>query len=398
MREVKLANTTHRSRLSARLRLSAVTALCLTFGAGAAFAGSTDSLVAEIPAATDSAAGQFMSAPVEAPVSQSIRELVARSDSLPAPASFEEVTHLREFYAARNYEPLWVQGPGALGKTEMLLAALRQFELRSPANLAPVITAIDLRRSSWAPAQVAELDWALSLALLRGAVDPSDPLATGPHANALGAVATAKNQMLAFGQWLPRDPGFWQLRAAVGEYQKIADTGGWPVGITGKAKEEFALGERSEQIALLRQRLTVTGDYAAPAFVAVPVDPATIDPTDVEPAAGTPDLMVMDQALIDGIMQFQARHGLFADGVVGKNTLDALNVPVEARLRTMLINLRRLQLANRDYGSDYVMVNIAGQQMTLVQNGRITLSSDVIVGRDDRRTPEVDSAITRIEF
>jgi murein L,D-transpeptidase YcbB/YkuD len=202
-------------------------------------------------------------------------------------------------------------------------------------------------------------------------------------------------------QWLPNDPGFWQLRQAVDRYQKIALAGGWPAGITGKDKKEFELGARSDQIALLRQRLTVTGDYvetAAPAIASTPVDLAKINPLGVEPAAGAPDLRVMDQALIDGIKHFQTRHGLFADGVVGKMTLDALNVPVESRLRTMMINLRRLQLANRELGGDYVMVNIAGQQMRLVRNGVTTMTSDVIVGTNDHRTPEVESAITRIEF
>ena len=153
--------------------------------------------------------------------------------------------------------------------------------------------------------------------------------------------------MVVLAQWLPNDPGFWQLRQAVDSYQKIALAGGWPIGISGKDKEEFLLGARSDQIALLRQRLAVTGDYAetaAPAVASMPVELAKINPLGVEPAAGTPDPRVVDQALIDGIKHFQARHGLFADGVVGKMTLDALNVPVESRLRTMMINLRRLQL------------------------------------------------------
>jgi murein L,D-transpeptidase YcbB/YkuD len=248
---------------------------------------------------------------------------------------------------------------------------------------------------------MAEMDWALTLAVLRGGVNPADPLAASPQPQALMAVATAKDPMVALAQWLPNDPGFWQLRGAVDSYQKIAQSGGWPTGITGKDKEEFLLGARSDQIALLRQRLAATGDYvetAVPAVASTPVELAKINPLGVEPAAGTPDPRVMDQALIDGVKHFQARHGLFADGVVGKMTLDALNVPVESRLRTMMINLRRLQLANREFGADYVMINIAGQQMALVRNGVTTMTSDVIVGAVDHRTPEVESAITRIEF
>lgn len=398
MRDVYLATTTQRSRLLARLRWTAVTALYLTFGAGAAFAGATDSLPADAPAIVDSAPGRFMSAPIEVPVSDMIRDLMARSDSLPAATSFAELSHLREFYATRGYEPLWVRAGGPFAQGDALLAGLRAFDIQSPADLSPVITAIEARRMLGSPAQMAELDWALSLAVLRGAVDPIDPLATGPQPQALTAIATAKDPLAAFGRWLPRDPGFWQLRQAVDDYQKIAAAGGWPTGITGKDKQEFAFGVRSDQIALLRQRLLVTGDYAAPMYVSTPVDRATVDLTTIAPAAGIADPMIMDQALIEGVKHFQERHGLFADGVVGKMTLDALNVPVESRLRTMMINLRRLQIADRDYGADYVMVNIAGQQMTLIRNGATAMTSDVIVGAVNHRTPEVESAITRIEF
>src|SRR5262245_5904443 len=401
MRETHPSNPTQWSRLLARVRWSTVTALCLTFGAGGAWAETSDSLPADTSAMVDSAPGQFMAAPIEIPISELIRTLMAHSESLPASTNFAELSALREFYAARNYEPPSVHAGCPFPEGDTLLAALRQFDVHRPADLAPVIAAIESRRTSVQPMAMAEMDWALTLAVLRGGVNPADPLATGPQPQALIAVAAAKDPMVALAQWLPNDPGFWQLRQAVDSYQKIALAGGWPTGITGKDKKEFELGARSDQIALLRQRLAVTGDYvetAAAAVAGLPVDLAKINPIGVEPAAGTADPQMMDQALIDGIKHFQARHGLFADGVVGKMTLDALNVPVETRLRTMMINLRRLQLANRELGADYVMVNIAGQQMMLVRHGTIAMTSDIIVGTNDHRTPEVESAITRIEF
>jgi murein L,D-transpeptidase YcbB/YkuD len=371
----------------ARLRWTAVTAIYLTFAGGAAIAGATDSPPADSPAMNAPAAGQFMAAPIEVSLADPIRALLARSDALPVAASFEELTLLREFYAARNYEPLWVHGVSPLTQVDALLAELRAYDMQSQADLSQVASAIEARRPSLLPAQMAELDWSLSLALLRGAIDPADPLAAGPRPQVLAAVAAAKDPVTVVGQWLPSDPRFWRLRQAVDSYQKIGAAGGWPVGIAGKTKEEFAFGVRSDQIALLRERLAVTGDYVAPLVAA-----ASADPT------GVSDPMVMDQALIEGVKRFQIRHGLFADGVVGKMTLDALNEPVEARLRTMMINLRRLQLADRKFGADYVMVNIAGQQMKLVRNGMTKIAADVIVGTVDNRTPEVTSAINRIEF
>ena len=54
----------------------------------------------------------------------------------------------------------------------------------------------------------------------------------------------------------------------------------------------------------------------------------------------------MDSALYDaaveaGVKQFQQRHGFEADGVVGKGTLAAMNVPVKARIDQLRVNLDR---------------------------------------------------------
>ena len=396
MRDHSLATAARPSGLQLRLRWTAALALCLGCAAGAAVAN--DSLPVDTTVIAAAEPGQFMAAPIEMSLADPIRTLLARSDSLPAAASFAELTQLREFYAARNYEPVWVHGASPLLQVDALLAEMRGFDMQSPADLAPVLSAVESRRLSIMPAQMAELDWSLTLALLRGAIDPADPLAAGPHPQALTAVATAKNPLAVVAQWLPSDPGFWQLRQAVDSYQHLAASGGWPVGITGKDKEDFAFGVRSEQIALLRERLTVTGDYSAPLVASAKTTLPTINPTGLSRTAGAADPMIMDLALIEGVKHFQTRHGLFADGVVGKMTLDALNEPVESRLRTMIINLRRLQLADRKLGADYVMVNIAGQQMKLVRNGMTKIAADVIVGTVDNRTPEVTSAINRIEF
>lgn len=394
MRDHSLATTARRSAQQVRLRWTAALALCLSCAAAGAAANDSQPVDSPIAGATEP--GQFMAAPIELSLAEPIRTLLARSDSLPAAASFAELTQLREFYGARNYEPVWVHGASPPMQIDAVLAEMRAFDMQSPADLAPILSAIEARRQPLLPAQMAALDCLLNLALLRGAIDPADPLVAGPHPQALTAVATAKDPLAVLAQWLPGDPGFWQLRQAVDSYQHLAAAGGWPIGITGKDKEDFAFGVRSEQIALLRERLAVTGDYRAPVVATATLPP--INPTGISPAKDAPDPMIMDQALIEGVKHFQTRHGLFADGVVGKMTLDALNEPVESRLLTMMINLRRLQLANRAYSSDYVMVNIAGQQMKLVRNGMTRMTSDVIVGTVNNRTPEVESAINRIEF
>jgi murein L,D-transpeptidase YcbB/YkuD len=133
---------------------------------------------------------------------------------------------------------------------------------------------------------------------------------------------------------------------------------------------------RGGRIVQIRQRLVAAGDLAGD--------------------SAEPDLY--DDVLLEAVKRFQARHGLAPDGVIGFGTIDALNVPAEARLSSMIFNLRRLYAQARDWGDSYVMVNLAAAQLKLVQGGAITASYNVIVGRRDRPTPEVHSAINRLEF
>ena len=65
---------------------------------------------------------------------------------------------------------------------------------------------------------------------------------------------------------------------------------------------------------MIRKRLLVTGELAG----ATSVENAFFD-TDVQSA----------------VRSFQAHHRLTDDGVIGKATIDAMNVPAEARLQQL---------------------------------------------------------------
>jgi len=58
------------------------------------------------------------------------------------------------------------------------------------------------------------------------------------------------------------------------------------------------------------------------------------------------------------VKNFQARHGMAVDGVIGQLTLSALNVPAEVRFRQLETNLVRLRSLSGYLGNRYVMVNV----------------------------------------
>jgi L,D-transpeptidase YcbB len=166
----------------------------------------------------------------------------------------------------------------------------------------------------------------------------------------------------------PSIPYYERMRTALAAYRTAAARGGWP-----RIPEEAALkeGERSDAVAVLRQRFT-----------------SGMDPREAELArAGAADSTLFDAALKEAVQHFQQRHSIDADGAVGAATLRELNHTVEERIAEMKLNLDRWRWLPNELGERFVIVNIAGFELELVDGGRAIESMNVVVGRLERATP-----------
>ncbi len=129
-------------------------------------------------------------------------------------------------------------------------------------------------------------------------------------------------------------------------------------------------GDQDSRLSDIRQRLLALGDLPAPEPADKPADPS-IYSSDLETA----------------VPQFQARHGLEPDGVIGPATLAAINLlPIE-RVRQIDASLERWRWLPESLGDRFVLVNIAGYELKLVDQGTELLNQRVIVGRPFRQTP-----------
>lgn len=167
------------------------------------------------------------------------------------------------------------------------------------------------------------------------------------------------------------DAGFWPIVRAVSMYRQIQSWGGWEPIPNG---ERLKKGMRDRRVALVRKRLLATGDLSA----------------------SEGDQSLFDDIVMQGVRRFQARHGLEPDGTIGRATLAAMNVPVAARIQQLEVNLKRLSEVAPKLGRRYVFVNIAGQEVEAVEDGEVVIRKRVIVGKEDRQTPEYTSKITYI--
>ena len=116
------------------------------------------------------------------------------------------------------------------------------------------------------------------------------------------------------------------------------------------------------------------------------------------PAGPAGDPSLYDAALVDAVIRFQGRHGLDADGVVGKRTLEALNVSVEQRIDQIRVNLERARWILRNLADEFVIVNIAGFEVSLVRDNAVAWSARAQVGKTYRKTPVFKGRLKYVEF
>ncbi|RKY94601.1 MAG: hypothetical protein DRQ13_08040, partial [Ignavibacteriae bacterium] len=93
------------------------------------------------------------------------------------------------------------------------------------------------------------------------------------------------------------------------------------------------------------------------------------------------DFAVYDSLLVDPIKEFQKINGLNDDGVIGKNTIDRLNVTPREYLNKIKINLERFRWINYPDTSAYIIVNIPEFRLYVMQNEAELFNIKVCAGR-----------------
>ncbi|HBE9115614.1 MULTISPECIES: L,D-transpeptidase [Citrobacter] len=155
----------------------------------------------------------------------------------------------------------------------------------------------------------------------------------------------------------------------------VGDTRPWPQ-LTSTAT--LRPGEWSKDIPALREILRRTGMLES-----------------VVSTAAKEGRSAYDRELVDAVKRFQTWQGLGADGAIGPATRDWLNVTPAQRAGVLALNIQRLRLLPGTLSTG-IMVNIPAYSLVYYQNGNQVLASRVIVGRPDRKTPMMSSALNNV--
>ena len=296
-----------------------------------------------------------------------------------------------EFYASRAFRPAWTDD---MRIDEFVsLAGRAEEEGLDPAdyNHSEIVNLLAQHRADRDDGHLrAAIDVLLTESLSRygyhlifGKVDPADldenwnwsRSSGGRDPVALIQQAIDSESIDTFiDDFLDRGPVYYRVKTILAEYRALKESGGWPQIASGPT---LRAGMRDARIPVVRERLRITGDLPRSADSRSPA---------------------FDEALKQGVEQFQYRHNLDQDGAIGPQTLAAMNVTVDQRIDQVRVNLERIRWVIRDIEDEFVITNIAAFRTYLVRDRQIVWSARSQVGRYYRQTPVFKGQMKYLQF
>ena len=297
---------------------------------------------------------------------------------------------LSEIYHANGLQPYWLENGRPGRRAEAIRVVLDD---AASQGLEPGDYFTDLIHRYWDSKDTAglvRLDLVLTLGMMRFVADQREGrLAVREIDPKL--FASARNAEVA---WRPlwkeafaaadmkkflddQAPPFLQydgLMKKLAEYRVLAALGGWPMVPDGQVLKP---GMSDDRILTIRKRLQVTNELSGDGSSSV----------------------FYDGVLEKSVQSFQRQHGLQPDGVIGKQTIAAMNVPVSKRIEQIILNMERYRWLDRSILDDrLVVVNIAGFTASAGNAGKFDLTMPVVVGKEYQQTPVFNDTIKYIEF
>jgi murein L,D-transpeptidase YcbB/YkuD len=257
-------------------------------------------------------------------------------------------------------------------------------------GLDPALYALSRDALSGGPRFEQELTRALSQYLLdlhRGRIDPQtlglhiERRPASPDMSLMLRQAVDAGRLRAFiSELAPRTKQYQSLQATLARYRELARGASLPDIAPGGGA--IHPGDSFSGAAALHARLVAFGDIAA----------------GTPPAAGE----ILAGALVEGLKRFQDRHGLASDGILGRQTIAALQVSPALRVRQIELALERLRWLPRDAPERMIIVNIPMFRLWALEreaDAADPLTMKVIVGRALRtRTPVFTANLEAVVF
>jgi murein L,D-transpeptidase YcbB/YkuD len=165
----------------------------------------------------------------------------------------------------------------------------------------------------------------------------------------------------------PSYAGYKKLKLSLKKFQSIQDKEIWPLIENGKSLE---VGMKDSRVPVIQDRLKHWN--ASITFLSD---------------------SVYDSLMVNHIKLYQRQHGIEDDGIIGKRTIQALNLTPADYVNRIKVNMERYRWLPDNFGDEYIVVNIPAYQMSLYKGDSLVMQMNAIVGRPERKTPVFASEI-----
>ena len=306
----------------------------------------------------------------------------------------------RTFYERREFAPAWIDEGSPRPQMDALIRAIHAADREGLDPELYSASLLDRRkeeasrgfltRRGFNPKEAVAMDVRLTTLYMKFASDLADGVSDLARADATWRIEPESVDPLAdleralhdnrvaesLFEHTPANPDYRALQRALGDYRQQAAHGGWP---SVPPDARIKPGQASPYVPALARRLAASGDYTGPV------------PRDGERSSYGPDLQ-------DAVKRFQRRHGLTDDGLVGPLLVAEMNVPIEARIAQLELNMERWRWLPRDLGDRHILVNIPEMSLDVWDHGSVPLTMRVVVGKPDTQTPIFNDEMTYVVF
>jgi murein L,D-transpeptidase YcbB/YkuD len=293
---------------------------------------------------------------------------------------------VEQFYREHDYKPIWTSDGKADARAKAVVAFLSQVEpdgldssdYPTP-DLAAAVSPEDLARAELhltasvlkyaRQAQIGRIHFS------RVGPDISFKLDAPEAADVLAKLSGADDVAKVLDSYNPPQPGFKALKAKLAELraaggQIAAPAEAKPAAVRVPEGKILRPGMKDGRVIALRKRLDVGGDKNNPLY---------------------------DDEVMEAVKAFQTQAELYVDGMLGPNTVRALNGDVHEGhkqpnnpIDTVIVNMERWRWLPRKLGNDehtYVMVNVPDFTLKLMHDGEVDWKTKIVAGLPSKATP-----------
>jgi len=297
-------------------------------------------------------------------------------------SSFQYLDTLKDFYSARNFQPVFIK---SFEQEDFINSLLIIFEKAYDHGLDPEYYHFSLIRKEFFNAindsinnpdryiQLANTELFVCDAILKyayhiryGFVNPGKIL---PNSYYLPVVDSLKRDLFkplkqkSTIQYLkdiqPKSEKYKRLQKALKHFSAYKDLK-WK--IIRAPNKKIEPGDKDSSLILIAEKLIFLGFLDTSKVI-------------------IKDYSMYDSLLLNPVKKFQKLHGLIDDGVIGKGTIEWLNISPKEYIDKIKINLERFRWTDYTDSSQYILVNIPDFRLFVMENKKELFNIKVCTGK-----------------